>query len=305
VALRSSFIRDIAETSGFDSAVKILANSLTNPNQLLDFLWNQAEIWGPKFFLAILTLFIGWKIASLLGVLLERALDNRKIDPTLKPFLSSLVKILIKAGVVVSAVTTAGVQASSFAAIFAAMGLAIGMALSGTLQNFAGGVVLLIIRPLRVGDVIEAQGFIGKVHKIEIFQTQLVTGDNKLIHIPNGLLQNDSITNYSALSERRVDFSFGIGYDCDIETARSVINEVIKSIPAIKSDPEPFIKVGQLADNSVNLTVRVWVASEDYWDVHFSMNEQVKYALDQAGISIPFPQREIRLIQEFASNEKS
>lgn len=276
----------------------ILADTFLSAEKFLDFLWNQAAIWGPKIFLALLTLLVGWKIAGLLGKLLERALDRKEIDPTLKPFLSSLLKMLIKAGVVVSAITTAGVQASSFAAIFAAMGLAIGMALSGTLQNFAGGVILLIIRPFKVGDVIEAQGFVGKVGKIEIFQTLLVTADNKLIHIPNGKLQNDSIINYSALPERRVDFSFGIGYDSDIEQARDVINKVIGSIPEIKKDPEPLIKVGQLADNSVNLTVRVWSSSADYWDVHFAMNEQVKTALDEAGISIPYPQREIHLIQK-------
>lgn len=278
-----------------------IAQNLPDAEKLFELLWNQVAVWGPKLLLAILTLFIGWKVAKILGHLLEKALDRREIDPTLKPFLSSLLKMLIKTGVVVSAISTAGIQATSFAAIFAAMGLAIGMALSGTLQNFAGGVILLIIRPFRVGDVIEAQGFVGKVSKIEIFQTLLVTGDNKLIHIPNGKLQNDSIINYSALPDRRVDFSFSIGYDEDIDAARAVITKVIDSIPEISRDPEPMIAVGQLADSSVDITVRVWSKSSDYWTVHFGMNEKIKKALDEAGIGMPFPQREIHLIQEHKS----
>ena len=278
----------------------MLAKFETDPQKMIDFLWNQAAIWGPKLLLALLTLAIGWKIAGVMGRVLEKALDRRRIDPTLKPFLSSLLTMLIKTGVVVTAITTAGIQATSFAAIFAAMGLAIGLALSGTLQNFAGGVVLLIIRPFRVGDVIEAQGFIGKVSKIEIFQTLLVTGDNKVIHVPNGKLQNDSITNYSTMPERRVDFSFGIGYDDNIDRAREVIAEVISGISEIKSFPDPQIVVGELADSSVNLTVRVWAATPDYWTVHFAMNERVKKALDAAGISIPFPQRDLHVIGKAA-----
>ena len=264
----------------------LLAEVNFNPQMFMDLLWNQAAIWGPKLLLAALTLFIGWRVARILGVLLERALDRRHIDPTLKPFLTSLLTMLVKAGVVVTAISTAGIQATSFAALFASAGLAIGLALSGTLQNFAGGVILLIVRPFKVGDVIEVQSFIGTVSKIEIFQTILITGDNKMIHIPNGKLQNDSIVNYSALPDRRVD------------KARDIIAGVIKGIPEISDTPEYKIVVGQLADSSVNLTVRVWAKTPDYWKVHFTMNEQVKKALDAAGISIPFPQRDIHVLRE-------
>lgn len=267
-----------------------------NGQKLIDVIWNQAAHWGPKVILAIITFAVGWKLAGVIGRMVGRALDRKEIDPTLKPFLVSLTTALLKVGVVLTSISTAGIEATSFAAIFAAMGLAIGMALSGTLQNFAGGVILLIIRPFKVGDVIEAQGFIGKVHEIQIFQTILLTADNKMIHIPNGKLQNDSMTNYSTMPDRRVDFSFGIGYDDDIDKAREVILGEINKISEIFDTPEPFIKVGALADSSVNFTVRVWCKSEHYWDVHFAMNENVKKALDAAGISIPFPQRDIHII---------
>jgi small conductance mechanosensitive channel len=264
--------------------------------KISDLLWGQLMTWGPKLVLAVLTLVIGWKVAGILGKILARWMDKHGVDPTLSPFLVSVLTMLIKAGVVVSAITTAGVEATSFAAILASMGLAIGLALSGTLQNFAGGVILLIIRPFKVGDVIEAQGYTGKVTRIEIFQTILVTGDNNTIHIPNGKLQNDSLINYSSLPERRVDFSFGIGYDDDIDQAKGVIQGVIESISEIQNEPKPLIVVGELAASSVNLTVRVWCASSDYWNVHFAMNEKTKKALDEAGISIPFPQQEVHFI---------
>lgn len=253
--------------------------------------------WGIQIGLALVTLYVGWRLSSWAAKLLGRALDNRGIDPTLRPFLTSLVSTLIRVGVVVSAIQTAGIEATSFAAILAAMGLAIGMALSGTLQNFAGGVVLLILRPFKVGDVIEAQGFVGKVSEIEIFQTILITGDNKIIHIPNGKLSNDSLTNYSAMPTRRVDLSFGVSYEDDIDHAREVIKGVISSVPMINHDPEPMIKVGELADSSVNFTVRVWVETANYWDVHFAMIEGVKKAFDAKGISMPYPQRDVHMHQ--------
>ncbi|MGE9267862.1 MAG: mechanosensitive ion channel family protein [Verrucomicrobiales bacterium] len=260
-----------------------------DPNHL----WNLTATWGIKIILALLTLLIGWKVSNWIGKLIGKALDKRKVDATLKPFLTTLISTMIKAGVAVSAIQTAGVQATSFAAILAAAGLAIGMALSGTLQNFAGGVILLLLRPFKVGDVIETQGFTGSVREIQIFNTLLTTGDNKVITIPNGKLSNDSITNYSAMPTRRVDFSFGIGYDDDIDKARRVILDVISRIDDIESTPEPMVKVGALADSSVNFTVRVWTLTPKYWDVHFAMNEEIKKALDAAGISIPYPTSEV------------
>ncbi len=274
-----------------------LANMADN---LLNSAIEQATVWGPKLLLAILTFWIGWKIAGWAGRIIGREIDKRDIDPTLKPFLISVISSLIKVAVVVTAISTAGVEASSFAAILASMGLAIGLALSGTLQNFAGGVILLIIRPFKVGDVITVQGFTGKVKEIQIFLTTIVTGDNKLIMIPNGKLQNDSITNLSALPERRVDFSFCIGYEDDIKQAKEVILGVIAKCELAMEIPEPTVTVGELADSSVNLTTRVWCETSEYWNVHFHINEEVKFALDAAGISIPYPQSDVHMLEKKA-----
>lgn len=256
--------------------------------------------WGVKILLALITLVVGWKVAGWIGILVGKQLDKKGVDATVKPFICTLVSTLIKVGVAVTAIETVGVQATSFAAIFAAMGLAVGMALSGTLQNFAGGVMLLIFRPFKVGDVIEAQGFTGCVKEIQIFQTILLTPDNKMIHIPNGKLSNDSMVNYSTMPERRVDFSFGIGYGDSIDKAREVIQSVLAEQGEIITDQEgrePFIKVGELADSSVNFTVRVWVKAADYWTVHFTTIEKVKKAFDAEGISIPFPQQDVYMHQ--------
>lgn len=258
----------------------------------------QGADWGMKILLALITLAVGWKVAGWLGILVGKQLDKKGVDPTIKPFVCTLVSTLVKVGVAISAVETIGIQATSFAAIFAAMGLAIGMALSGTLQNFAGGVMLLLFRPFKVGDVIESQGFTGCVKEIQIFQTIMLTPDNKMIHLPNGKVSNDSLVNYSTMPERRVDFTFGIGYGDDIDKARTVLSEVLASHAAIITDQngrEPMIVVGELADSSVNFTVRVWAKAADYWDVHFSTIESVKKAFDAAGISIPFPQQDVHM----------
>ncbi|MFC5051390.1 mechanosensitive ion channel family protein [Rubritalea spongiae] len=256
--------------------------------------------WGVKILLALVTLIVGWKVAGWIGSLVGSRLDKHGVDATVKPFICTLLVTLVRVGVVVTAIETVGVQATSFAAIFAAAGLAVGMALSGTLQNFAGGVMLLIFRPFKVGDYIDAQGHAGVVKEIQIFQTLLLTPDNKMIHIPNGKLSNDSLINYSTMPERRVDFTFGIGYSDSIDTARSVIEKVLAEQSAIITNQEgrePFIKVGELADSSVNFTVRVWVKSEDYWDVNFTTIENVKKAFDAEGISIPFPQQDVYMHQ--------
>ena len=253
--------------------------------------------WGMRILLALITLVIGWKIADWIGALVGKQLARKGVDETVRPFICTLVSTIVRAGVVVSAIETVGVEATSFAAIFAAMGLAVGMALSGTLQNFAGGVMLLIFRPFKVGDVIDAQGFTGKVKERQIFQTILLTPDNKMIHIPNGKLSNDSLTNFSTMEERRVDFVFGIGYGDCIDKSRAVIKGILDSNESVLrgEGQEPLIVVGELADSSVNFTVRVWVKAADYWDVFFSTTEQVKKAFDAEGISIPYPQQDVHV----------
>jgi small conductance mechanosensitive channel len=256
--------------------------------------------WGVNILLALITLVVGWKVSGWVAILVGKKLDRGGVDETVKPFICTLVSTLIKVGVVLSAIQTVGIEATSFAAIFAAAGLAVGMALSGTLQNFAGGVMLLVFRPFKVGDFIEAQGHAGIVKEIQIFQTILLTPDNKMIHIPNGKLSNDSMVNYSTMPERRIDFTFGIGYGDSIDKARHVIESVLAEQSEIITDQEgrePFVKVGELADSSVNFTVRVWAKSADYWDVHFTTIENVKKAFDAEGISIPFPQQDVHMHQ--------
>ena len=176
-------------------------------------------------------------------------------------------------------------------------GLAVGMALSGTLQNFAGGVILLILKPFKVNDVIEAQGYIGKVVEIQVFNTVLLTGDNKTVIIPNGGLSTGAMVNYSKQPTRRVDLTFGIGYDDDIDHAKKVILSVINQLPSILKDPEPFIGVVEHGDNSVNLVTRVWANTADYWNVYFFLMENVKKEFDKENISIPYPQRDVHIIK--------
>jgi small conductance mechanosensitive channel len=190
-----------------------------------------------------------------------------------------------------------GIATTSFVAILGAAGLAIGLALQGSLANFAGGVLILLFKPFKVGDYIEAQGYSGTVNEIQIFNTILKSLDNKTIIIPNGNLSNDCITNYSTEPLRRVDFVFGIGYEDDIKKAKEVLLTIIKSDSRVLKEPEPFVSIGELGDSSVNFTVRVWCNKEAYWDVYFDMFEKVKLEFDKQGISIPFPQRDVHLYQ--------
>ena len=257
--------------------------------------------YGKMLIVAILMLAVGFWLIKKVEFALRKLLSTRKIDPTLSPFIISLVNIALKVLLVISAITYVGIPMTSFVAILGAASLAIGMAFSGTLQNFAGGVMILIFRPFKVGDFIEAQGYSGTVKEIQIFNTIITTPDNKTIIIPNGGLSTGSLINYSHMPERRVDFSFGIGYGDDIDKAYAAIKAVIdRNDKIIKDQPgrEPFMKVGNWGDSSVDITVRVWVDSANYWDVYFYMNEFVKKEFDAQGISIPFPQRDVHIIKD-------
>jgi small conductance mechanosensitive channel len=251
--------------------------------------------YGPKLVLAIITLVVGLWMINLLSRGISKAFARKEFDPSLQGFLVSLVGMTLKTLLLVSVAGMVGIEMTSFIAILGAAGLAVGMALSGTLQNFAGGVMILIFRPFRVGDVIEAQGFTGKVSEIQIFFTVMKTPDNKTIIVPNAPLSSGSLINYSTEATRRVDFVFGIGYSDDIDKAKGVIRSLYEADSRVLKDPEPFIAVGELADSSVNFTVRLWVAKDDYWGVHFDLIEAVKKEFDRQGISIPFPQRDIHL----------
>lgn len=253
--------------------------------------------YGPTVVLALTTLILGFITIGFLNKGLKRLMDKREVDPSLRPFLAGLFSMLLKTLLVISVISMLGVEATSFVAILGAAGLAVGMALSGTLQNFAGGVMILLFKPYKVGDFIEAQGYSGTIKEIQIFNTIMKTGDNKIIIIANGPMSGSSIVNYSKEAKRRVDMVFGIGYSDDIDKAKETILQVINTNELIDKDPEPFIVVSALADSSVNFTVRVWVNTPDYWTVYFYMQEQVKKAFDNNKISIPFPQRDVHIHQ--------
>ncbi|MCG8373124.1 MAG: mechanosensitive ion channel [Balneolales bacterium] len=249
--------------------------------------------YGVKLVQAVLVLVIGLWITSLVSKLIKTVLTKSQIEDSLNSFIRSLVSILLKVMVYITALGMLGVEMTSFIAILGAAGLAVGMALSGTLQNFAGGVMILLFKPFKVGDFIEAQGYSGSVQGIQIFVTSLNTPDNKTIIIPNGPLSTGSLINYSAEETRRVDWTFGIGYGDDIDKAYQVLRQLIDADERILKDPEPFMALSELADSSVNIVVRVWVKSADYWGVFFKMNEEVYKTFDKKGLSIPFPQTEL------------
>lgn len=256
-----------------------------------------AVAYAPKLLLALVTLVVGWKLVGLLLRVMDKALEKSRTEITLQRFLHNLGNVIFKALLLISVASMVGIETTSFIAVLGAAGLAIGLALQGSLANFAGGILILLFKPFKAGDFIEAQGHAGSVEEIQIFTTMLRTPDNKTIIIPNGALANGSMINYSTQSTRRVDFLFGISYDDNIDTAREVLNRIIDADSRIHRDPEPQIVVSALADSSVNITVRVWVDSANYWDVFFTTTEAAKKAFDQAGISIPFPQRHVHIHQ--------
>jgi small conductance mechanosensitive channel len=251
--------------------------------------------YAPKLLLAIITLIIGFWVIKKIVKLMNKMMDKKDIEQSLKKFLDSLVSIILKILLIISVISMVGIETTSFVAIIAAAGFAIGMALQGSLGNFAGGVLILIFKPYKVGDFIEAQGYSGAVRSIEIFNTVLITPDNRKVVIPNGPLSNGPITNFTAESTRRLDLSFGIGYGDDIDKAKSIIEKVITADERVKKEPAHLIAVGQLADSSVNITVRVWCDTSEYWNINFDIHERIKKEFDANGISIPFPQTDVHL----------
>ncbi|WP_255434147.1 mechanosensitive ion channel family protein [Carboxylicivirga sp. M1479] len=267
-----------------------------------DFDWQKIYDWiianGLKILVAILIVVIGLWIINKIIKGFKHLLASQQIDETLVPFLVSLSSVTLKVLLFISVINYLGVNMTSFIAILGAAGLAVGMALSGTLQNFAGGVILLILKPFKVGDYIEAQGQTGIVKEIQIFNTILTTLDNKIVIIPNGGLSTGAMTNYTKEPTRRVDFVFGIGYNDDIDKARDIILEVANKNELIMKDPEMFVGVLEHGDSSVNLVTRVWSKTEDYWAVYFYMMEFVKKEFDKQGITIPYPQRDVHMFNE-------
>ncbi len=251
--------------------------------------------YAPKVIGAILTLIIGFWIISWITKMVERMMTKRDFDPTIKPFLASLINVAMKVMLLLAVAGMFGVETTSFVAIFGAMAFAIGMALQGSLGHFASGVMLLIFKPYRVGDLVDLGGSIGVVQEIQIFNTVLLTPDNKKIIVPNGVVTSGIITNISGQGEIRVDMTFGIGYDDDIDQARAVIKSVAERCPHIIKSKAVDIFVAELADSSVNFTVRPWALSEHYWDVFFFMHEEIKKSMDANNISIPYPQMDLHM----------
>ena len=257
--------------------------------------------YGIKLIAAIAIFLIGKMVAKWIKKLVTRAMKKADVDQIIIGFTTSIVYIAMLAFVVVAALGQLGIQTTSFIAILGAAGLAVGLALQGSLANFAAGFLMIIFRPFKVGDVVEAAGVSGKVEAIHIFTTTLMTPDNKTIIIPNGKIGNDNIINYSTQPTRRVDLTVGVAYDADLKEVRSVLEDIISKDDRILSDPEYQIAVSELADNSVNFVVRLWVESADYWNVFFDTNETVKIRFDEAGIGIPFPQRDVHLYEHKAA----
>jgi len=251
--------------------------------------------YGPKILVALLILILGWWIINWFTRILKKGFSRSKIDVTLIPFLANLFRWTFRIMLLISVASMVGIKTTSFIAVLGAAGLAIGLALQGTLANFAGGVMILLFKPYKVGDLIEAQGFLGVVQEIQIFITKLSSPQNEAIIIPNGALSNGSIKNYTQLGKRRVDIVIGISYDSDIQKARDVLMGLMQGHDKVLKDPAPSVTVLELADSSVNLAVRPWCNPEDFWDVFFDLTEGGKLGLDENNITIPFPQRDVHL----------
>jgi small conductance mechanosensitive channel len=251
--------------------------------------------WGINISLALAVFIIGRMVAGIIVSLVEKLLAKAKMEEILINFISSIVSAVLTLFIIVAALDRLGVDTTSLIALMGAAGLAVGLALQGSLQNFAAGVMLIIFRPFKAGDYVDAGGTSGTVETIKIFNTVLKTPDNREVIVPNGAIYGGTITNFSARATRRIDMVFGIGYGDDIRKAKEVIKAILESDERILKDPEPLIAVGELGDNSVNFNVRPWVNSGDYWPVKFDLNERIKLAFDENGISIPYPQMDVHM----------
>ena len=266
------------------------AEGVSNLQYLTERFFDWCVSAGSNLLGAVLIFLIGRFLISLVNRLLAGVLKRRKVDAGVQTFTKSLVNILLTILLLIAVIGKLGVETTSFAALLASAGVAIGMALSGNLQNFAGGLIILLFRPYKVGDWIEAQGVSGTVTEIQIFHTILTTADNKVIYVPNGSLSSGTVTNYSRESLRRVDWTFSVEYGEDYNRVESTLHALIAADKRILADPAPFIALTALADSSVNVVVRVWVKSGDYWGVFFDMNKTVYAEFNKAGINFPFPQ---------------
>ncbi len=274
-----------------------LQNQINSTSTYSDMALDYVMTYGPKVVLAIVILLIGLWIIKLITNGTRKAMTKRNFDPSLAPFLVTLLGAILKVMLIISVISMVGIEVTSFIAVLGAAGLAVGLALQGTLQNFAGGVVILLLRPFKVGDVIDAKGYVGSVQAIHIFYTIIHTPDKKTIYIPNGSLANSDMTNITQEDVRRNQWIFGIGYGDDVDDAKVVLQRLIDEDERILKDPETFIAVESLGDSSVNLVVRAWSHGADMWPVFFDLNEKVYKAFAKEGLNIPFPQMDVHLHQ--------
>ena len=246
---------------------------------------------GGRILAALIIFFIGKYLINWINKLFAKMLQNRNVDASIQSFLRSIVNITLLVMLFLAVIGKLGIELTSFAALLASVGVAVGMALSGNLSNFAGGVIILVFRPYKVGDYIEAStGASGTVTDIQIFHTVLTAPDNKIIFAPNGEMSSAVITNFNRKDTRRLQFTFGVEYGTDFELVKSTLLEIINKDSRILQTPAPFIELSELADSSVNILVRVWVNTPDYWSVNFDMNKNVYATFNEKGISFPFPQ---------------
>jgi small conductance mechanosensitive channel len=266
--------------------------------KLVDQIQAQGLVFLLNVVAAAIIFFVGRWVSKLLRTIVENGMRKAKADELLVSFIGNLTYFALLVFVVIAALGELGVKTTQFIAVIGAAGLAIGLALQGSLSNFAAGFLMIIFRPFKVGDLIEGAGVTGVVDEIQIFSTMLRTPDNKRVIIPNSAMSSGNIINYSTLEKLRIDLVFGIGYGDNIDDAKKVLMEIISSHPKVLADPAPFVGVAELADSSVNFAVRPWVKVADYWDVYFDIHEAVKKQLDAHNISIPFPQRDVHMIQD-------
>jgi small conductance mechanosensitive channel len=274
-----------------------LDTSITQIESLTNKAYELGITYAPKLALAIITLLIGLWIISGISKLVTASMERSKVDPTLIPFMGSLVSWVLKLLLFISVASMVGIATTSFVAVLGAAGLAIGLALQGSLANFAGGVLVMVFKPYKVGDLIETQGHLGVVKEVQIFNTILISPQSKRIIIPNGATSNGSVINYTVEGQIRVDLSIGVSYSADIDEVKAVLMDVLVNNEFVLKDPAPFVGVSEMADSSVNFAVRPHCLPEHYWDVFFGVNEAMKKALDKNAIAIPFPQRDVHLIQ--------
>lgn len=253
--------------------------------------------YGPDLLLALVTLVVGFWLVRIIVGILDKALAKSKAEESLRSFLNSLTRIALRIIVLIIVAGILGIETNSLVAIIGAAGIAIGLALKGNLSNLAGGVMILFVKPFKVGDWIEAQGYVGHVVQIQVFHTILNTPDNRRVYIPNGPLSEGTLVNITAEETRRIDLTFGISYDDDMNKAASLIRKVVEADERILTEPAPLIAVGELADSSVNFTVRVWCKTMEYWDIYWEIHQKVKEAFDTNDITIPFPQQDVHMYQ--------